>query len=178
MTAGCSSTGEFVTAPTPDYQNALEETSGVTLNPGSPEEQAALERLKTMFNEYTPDQLRKNIPEVYAEEFFFRDGFKTKTRREELVDYMAESTESITSCQFDFAEPIIQDGNYYLRWTMHLDFKKSSKKAASSVLGMSHIRFNKDGKVVFHQDYWDPSDIIYKRIPVMGWIVRQIRKRI
>ena len=26
------------------------------------------------------------------------------------------------------------------------------------------MRFNADGQVIFHQDYWDPTDIVYKRI--------------
>jgi hypothetical protein len=36
---------------------------------------------------------------------------------------------------------------------------------------MSHIRYNSEGKVIFHQDYWDPTDIVYRRIPIAKQLI-------
>jgi hypothetical protein len=36
------------------------------------------------------------------------------------------------------------------------------------VVGMSHVRFDRTGRVTFHQDYWD-TGAIYERIPVLGF---------
>jgi hypothetical protein len=54
---------------------------------------------------------------------------------------------------------------------------KRNKDDRFQAVGMSHVRFDPEGKVVFHQDYWD-TGIIYEKIPVLGAIITWIRQRI
>jgi hypothetical protein len=42
---------------------------------------------------------------------------------------------------------------------------------------MSHVRYDKNGKIIFHQDYWD-TGVILEKIPVLGTIITWIRNRI
>ena len=42
---------------------------------------------------------------------------------------------------------------------------------------MTHVRFDENGKVVFHQDYWD-GGTVYERVPVVGWLIGEIKERI
>jgi len=83
-----------------------------------------------------------------------------------LERYLVDSTQALRSCTFAFADPIKNRPDYYLRWMMKIDFKRDPTNGVDEVIGMSHIRFNREGKVVFHQDYWDPADLLYRRIPV------------
>jgi hypothetical protein len=39
------------------------------------------------------------------------------------------------------------------------------------------MRFNADGKVIFHQDYWDPTDIVYRRIPIAKQLIAFVKGR-
>lgn len=43
---------------------------------------------------------------------------------------------------------------------------------------MTHVRFDDQGKIVFHQDYWDAGSVVYERVPVVGWFVRKIKARV
>ena len=45
-------------------------------------------------------------------------------------------------------------------------------------MGVSHFRFNSSGQVVFHQDYWDPTDIVYKRIPLVKQLIAYVKKKL
>ena len=58
---------------------------------------------------------------------------------------------------------------------MHLTTKRWKDEPITAV-GMSHVRFDKDGRIIFQQDYWDTS-IIYEKVPVMGWVIRWIKKQ-
>jgi len=42
---------------------------------------------------------------------------------------------------------------------------------------MSHVRFNKEGLIVFQQDYWDTS-AMFDRLPVVGYWTRLVKTRI
>ena len=66
----------------------------------------------------------------------------------------------------------------YLRWTMNVSLNRDPEDRMDSALGMSHIRFNPDGKIVFQQDYWDPTDILYSRIPVANWLIKKVKERL
>jgi hypothetical protein len=43
---------------------------------------------------------------------------------------------------------------------------------------MSRMRFNSDGQVIFHQDYWDPTDIVYKRIPIAKQLIAYVKSKL
>lgn len=32
--------------------------------------------------------------------------------------------------------------------------------------------------VLRHRDYWDADSVVYERIPVLGWLVRYVKRRI
>lgn len=42
--------------------------------------------------------------------------------------------------------------------------------------GMSEVRFNEDGKVVSHIDFWDAGTHFYEKIPVLGFFIRLIKR--
>ena len=44
-------------------------------------------------------------------------------------------------------------------------------------VGISQVRFNENGKVVFHQDFWDSGRHIYGQIPVVGGMIGIIKDR-
>jgi hypothetical protein len=51
------------------------------------------------------------------------------------------------------------------------------KETFESSIGMSRFRFNSEGQVIFHQDYWDPTTLIYKKIPIAKQLIRFVQGR-
>ena len=43
---------------------------------------------------------------------------------------------------------------------------------------MTHVRFDDQGRVLFHQDYWDAGSVVYERVPVLGSLVRFVKARV
>jgi steroid delta-isomerase len=46
------------------------------------------------------------------------------------------------------------------------------------ITGMSEIHFAPDGRISEHIDHWDSGGQFYERIPVLGWLIRLVRKRL
>ena len=177
--AGCSMTGPKLTAPTEAYRRALEETDHGGTSPLTPEQRdEAIARVMALFEDYSEENLRRNIREVYAENLFFRDGFKEFSQVGPLEDYMIHSTEPLRTCTFDFEPAVVSGQDVFLRWTMNLNLKRDKVTEVDRAIGMSHLRFDAQGKVVFQQDYWDPTDVLYRRIPVANWLIGKVKARL
>lgn len=44
--------------------------------------------------------------------------------------------------------------------------------------GMSKIRFAANGRVAEHIDHWDAAGSFYERLPVIGWLLAWLRRRL
>ena len=54
---------------------------------------------------------------------------------------------------------------------------KAAGKEPIEAIGMSHMRFNQEGRIVFQQDYWDTS-VLLDRLPVVGFWTRLVKGKI
>lgn len=168
------------TVPDSTYRTALSESSieGLKLPPvGSKEEEALLAPIKALFSNYTHENLAQNVTEVYAEKVYFRDAFRHFDSAVEIRDYMLEGLKPLSQAEFVFNRVARSGPDFYLDWTMRLDFKKTPPNTWEESIGMTHIRFDQDGKVIFHQDYWDPTDIVYRRIPVAKQLIGYVKSK-
>jgi steroid Delta-isomerase len=43
---------------------------------------------------------------------------------------------------------------------------------------MSELTFDSDGKVARHIDYWDAGKHFYEKLPLLGALLRAIRRRV
>jgi limonene-1,2-epoxide hydrolase len=147
-----------------------------SLRQGSEEEKKAIEKFYDFYKVFSADVIRKSIKDVYAENAYFRDGFREVQGTENLEKYFLSSTETFHECTFDIQDIASHEGNYYYRWVMNLVLKRNKDEKLQAV-GMSHVRYDKNGKIIFQQDYWD-TGVIFEKIPVLGTIITWIRNRI
>ena len=68
--------------------------------------------------------------------------------------------------------------NYYVRWTMVFSAPLLSGGAPVHSIGISQIRFNREGKVAVHQDFWDSGKNMYGHLRFVGGAVGIVRKRL
>ena len=160
------------------YERALAETDPAkaeNLQHGSELEKEAVARFVDFYRVFSSEVIRKGLRGLYADGAYFRDGFKEVVGIEAMEDYFLKSAEGIQSCTFDIQEMAVHQGNYYFRWVMHLSMKRSPDDPIRTV-GMSHVRYDAKGKVIFHQDYWD-TGAVYEKFPVMGAVIRWIKNK-
>jgi steroid delta-isomerase len=143
--------------------------------PGSAEEKAGIEAFREYYKVFAADVIRRDTKKLYAKDAFFKDGYKEVKGVEAIETYFLATTEAIESCTFDIADVSVHEGNYYFRWVMKLTIKRDRDNPMEQI-GMSHVRFGPDGKVVFHADYWDTS-IVFERAPVIGSIIRWAKEK-
>jgi limonene-1,2-epoxide hydrolase len=161
-----------------NYYQALHDTEPYnyeTLQPGSEEEQAAIERFVALYTTYTEDNVRRHVRDLYAQDAYYRDSFTEMHGIENIEAYLIQGTHIMQNLTFDLQDVAVHDGNYYLRWITRFS-QKREKDEVTHLPGVSHVRFNKEGKIIFHQDFWD-AGVIYERLPIVGFFIRWLKKR-
>ncbi|WP_345292100.1 nuclear transport factor 2 family protein [Kangiella marina] len=128
-----------------------------------------------VFEDFHLDANESNIREVYAEEFYFNDTFKTFRSIDELIPYMEETVENVKTTTVEILDVSKSDTDYYLRWKMVMEFTAKGREIHSVSIGMTQLRFNEQGKIILHQDYWDGAEGFYQHLPYIGYFVRKVR---
>lgn len=149
------------------------------LAPGSAQEEAALQRFRTFFSDFSPTKIGELLEQTYAEGVWFNDTLKTVEGLPQLRSYLSHSAEAVDACRVEVDEISSNgSGDYYARWRMMIQFKRFKRGQQTHSIGMSHLRFDAQGKVVLHQDYWDSSQGLFEHVPLLGWMIRAIKRRI
>ncbi len=175
---GCATGAEDKKHAMETYYQALQDTEpqeGETLQPGSEEERTAIERFVALYTTYTEDNIRSNVRDLYAPNAYYRDSFIELQGVEEIEAYLIEGTHMMHGLTFDLQDVAAHEGDYYFRWITRFSLKRK-KGEVIHFPGMSHVRFNKEGQIVFHQDFWD-AGIIYERLPIIGFFIRWLKER-
>ncbi len=141
----------------------------------STHEQDVEEVFNLIYADYKKGATESNIRAVYAEDLYFNDTFKIINNIDSLVEYMSHSSQQVNSTTVDILDVFKSEHDYFIRWSMKIDTTISGRDIYSHSIGMTQLRFNDAGKVVFHQDFWDSSEAFFEHLPLMGRFVKKVK---
>lgn len=112
------------------------------------------------------------------EDVYFRDPFNEFSGRERLLTLFRTMFETLESPGFRVRDTAVSATAVpevaYLRWTMTF----SRKGRPYAIEGMSEVSFNEQHQVVSHIDHWDAASQVYAHVPVLGALIRIVRRRL
>jgi hypothetical protein len=169
LLSGCSAQEPADYAPR--YVAALERYTGVM-----DVDAAAIERFLAFFAKSGADA-EADARGVYAESLYFSDTLLTSEDHERVVTHLARMHIGTGVLQVEPLGRVINGADVYLIWRMRATFKPLLHEVNSDTLGISHLRFDADGRVVLHQDFWDGAAGFYQHIPLLGGAIRAVGGR-
>ncbi len=168
---GCSSPGSHM-----KYNNRVNNYLSASQQiPGTHLTENIRQKFELVFKDFKTGTTADNIKNLYAEEFYFNDTFKTINDIDTLIHYMQEAANNVESTEVEILDVVKGEKDYYLRWSMTMKFSAKGTKVDSVSIGMTQLRFNAEGKVILHQDYWDGAEGFYQHLPFIGFMVRKVR---
>jgi hypothetical protein len=72
---------------------------------------------------------------------------------------------------------VVDGQQAFLTWEFRFRFKRFDTTTLQAVRGASHVVFNEQGLVTLHRDYWDAAEELYEKLPVLGGVMRWLKKR-
>lgn len=133
-----------------------------------------LDHLVAFYENLTPPDVER-FAEFYTGDAYFKDPFNEVRSVEAIQRIFRHMFKQVESPRFRVSERIIDPrGDVVLVWEL---WYRSRLLGGEQVMrGVSHLRFASDGRVNYHRDYWDASEELYAKVPVLGSLMRLLKR--
>lgn len=133
-----------------------------------------IERFKAFYQDVRHPQLDK-IDDVYTEDVWFKDPVHELRGAEKLHTYLSTMSINVHSGRFEYLDQVMSENTAYVKWNMHFKHPKLGNKTIT-VRGVSQVKFNE--RIYFHEDVYDLGELLYEHVPLLGVVVRGLKKRL
>ena len=113
---------------------------------------------------------------LYTEQAFFKDPFNEVRGLLAVQRVFAHMFESLDAPRFVVIDVVHQDEQCFLSWDFLFRMRGSARERR--IHGSSHLRFASDGRIDYHRDYWDAAEQVYEQLPLLGGVLRWIKRRL
>ncbi len=135
-----------------------------------------LTRVIRTYEQLSPATL-SSLDALFAPDARFIDPFNDVTGHAAIRRIFEHMYATVQQPRFDVLEGAVQGCSGFLLWDLHFRSPGASGKA-NRIHGMSRLVFNEQGQVTLHHDHWDPARQLYEDVPVLGAVMRMIRKKL
>ncbi len=136
-----------------------------------------LDELVTYFETLTPQSVAE-MGAYYAEDAYFKDPHNEVRRLADIQAIFRRMFQQVDEPRFRILERIGAGDTVALVWEMHFRFRSIRPHEVQVIRGMSYLRLAADGRVCFHRDYWDAAEELYEKIPLLGVLMRRLRRAV
>lgn len=135
----------------------------------------AIDAFCALYRQLGADNLHL-LPSVYHQDVRFCDPAHELQGLKALTAYFEGLFSQISHCRFEIEQVMEQDGEAYVRWQMRFGHPRLRGGREIAVPGVSHLRFER--LVYFHRDYFDMGAMLYEQLPLLGGVVRTLKRRL
>ncbi|PQA75888.1 nuclear transport factor 2 family protein [Rhodoferax sp. TS-BS-61-7] len=136
----------------------------------------AVTQVVAWFETLTPATVA-TLPALYATNARFKDPFNDVKGIAAITHIFAHMFEALEAPRFVVRERIVQGQQCFLTWEFRFRFRRFKQGEEQVILGGSHLVFDDTGLVTLHRDYWDAAEELYEKLPVVGRVMRWLKKR-
>lgn len=135
----------------------------------------AIRAYVAFFEGLTPASLDR-LETLCTSDVRFRDPFNEVQGVAALRKVFEKMFEDVREPRFLVTDRAVSGQVCYLRW--EFAFRPARGGAPRRILGMSEVHFDETGRVTAHLDHWDSGGQIYARLPLLGPVIRWVRRRL
>jgi steroid delta-isomerase len=131
-----------------------------------------IDDLVRFYETLTPESVEE-MGRLYADDAYFKDPFNEVRCLRDIQAIFGRMFRTVKRPSFTVVERIVGVDSAALTW--HFDF--NLRGSPLRVRGASVLRFGPDGRVSYHRDYWDAAEELYEKLPVVGALMRWLKRR-
>ena len=136
----------------------------------------AAARVVGVFETLTPASLDR-LDALYAPQAYFKDPFNEVRGIADIRQIFSHMYEALEQPRFVVTGCIVDGAQCFLTWDFNFRFKSYDRLTVQTVRGGSHLKFNAVGLLDSHRDYWDAAEELYEKLPLVGGLMRWLKKR-
>ena len=136
----------------------------------------ATQNLASFFETLSPQSVSQ-LNTIYDEQARFKDPFNEVQGLPEIEGIFRHMYVALDQPHFVITGQLVDGAQAFLTWEFRFRFKRFDTTTLQAVRGASHVVFNEQGLVTMHRDYWDAAEELYEKLPVLGGVMRWLKKR-
>lgn len=138
-------------------------------------ETSPIDRYVAFFETINPETLGE-LRALCSDDVHFIDPFNDVKGVDRVIHIFEKMYEDVDEPSFWVLQRAEDGSRIFLRWTFTGRAKRSGN--TFEIDGVSEIQLNEDGKVILHRDFWDTAQAVYEKVPLLGSLLRVIRRRL
>jgi steroid delta-isomerase len=132
--------------------------------------------LVTLFEHFKPADVA-GLGRLYDAQAFFKDPFNEVHGLPAIQAIFDHMFQSLAAPRFKVLDVLVDGRQCFLSWDFEFGLRGRPGQP-QRIHGSSHLRFGADGRVVYHRDYWDAAEELYEKLPLLGGLLRLIKRRL
>lgn len=133
----------------------------------------AHDRYRQFLESLTPEALGR-LGDYVSSDVRFKDPFNDVRGADAMVRVFRHMFETVKDIRFHVTHATSAGNVCLMAW--RFEGRIGGKPWAFD--GTSVVTFAADGRVSEHIDHWDAARDFYERLPVIGWLLARIRRRL
>lgn len=134
-----------------------------------------VDSLVQWFEQLTPGSLSR-LDAYYAPDAHFKDPFNDVRGVAAITQVFEHMFAVLERPRFAVTQRIVQGRHAMLGWEFHFRIRRRGKPVDQCIRGVSVLHFDGQGRVALHRDYWDAAEELYEKLPVLGRLMRWLRR--
>jgi steroid delta-isomerase len=135
----------------------------------------ALDRLVRLYEHLTPARLPE-LTALYAVDAHFKDPFNEVRGVPAIARIFAHMFANLDQPRFVVLQRLAQGDQAFLTWEFRFHLRRWRPDVEQCIRGATLLSFDAQGRVVRHRDYWDAAEELYEKLPLLGPLMRRLRK--
>ena len=137
--------------------------------------EAHVTRIVALFESLKREDVAR-IAEVYTPDARFKDPFNEVQGTQAIARIFEHMFVALNEPRFVIRQRIVQGDQCFLTWDFLFRMKRFNPDE-QCIRGGSHLVLAEDGRIQLHRDYWDAAEELYEKLPVLGGLMRWLKKR-
>jgi ketosteroid isomerase-like protein len=135
--------------------------------------------IERFFTDMTPAHLAR-LGEVYSAQAWFKDPFNEVQGLDAVRGIFQHMYDSLNQPRFIVTTRVVQGRQCFLTWDFVFGLRGQTTEI--TVRGASHLMLapGSDGRwrIEHHRDYWDVAEELYEKLPLLGGLMRWLKRRV
>ena len=135
-------------------------------------------RTQQLINQFESLSLESvdQLTNLYATHALFKDPFNQVIGRDAIKQIFVHMFSQVNNPRFVINSVLEDDQHASLTWDFRFEFK-SSPQHSEIIRGCTWFTFNDHDLITEHRDYWDAAEELYEKLPLIGSLMKWLKKR-
>ncbi len=153
--------------------------SETTPRPQADTPQAAMQRIVALFNHLQPSDLPR-LHQFYTTDAQFKDPFNEVQGLPAIQRIFEHMYASLGAPRFVVTQQVQQNTHAFVTWDFLFSLRQRPSNVTHTIRGATHFVLREEQglwRIAMHRDYWDAAEELYEKLPVVGSLMRWLKRR-